>query len=278
MTTIKIIVSLLINFFHNYVVNFSVSLQIYFLVFFLLKFYTGFYYTGLAVSLNTPIFLYLFVYFLAYSIYGLYSFSRFSVRLEQFSGLSKKDYRSKKFYFYTFASTMAGYPLRDVLITVFMLFFSKNITRPSVFIKVLSAITFLNSALSVILFQDWFLLKLWVCLFSGFKLIDMGIQLVYRSEDGSKLLYKITHYTGTAYLDQPKFYLKDGKYSNVKVPGSQLVLTLTGPLFGIKSYLRIVTVDVFITSVILELFYLVGLYPGSFLRVLFYSLSSLIGF
>jgi len=250
----------------------------------LVKFYIGFYHTSVAASLIIPVFMYFFLYFLAYSIYSLYSFSLFSVRLEQFSGLSKKDYRFKKDYrsikdyFKTIAHIAVVYSLREVLITTFMMFFVQNITRPSAFIKVLSGMTFFNGMLSVVLFQDWFLFKLWVCLFPGLKLIDIVIQLCYRSEYGSKQLYKITGYTGTAYLHLPEFYLKDGKLSNVEVPGSQLFLTITGRLTGIKGYLRIVTVDVFISSLIVELFYLIGIFPGSFLRILFYSLSNIIGF
>jgi len=269
--------SKIINFFHSYVVNFSVAFQTYFLFLFLLKFYTGFYHTTLAAELISVAVLYFLIYFLAYFIYGLYSFTIFSVSLEGYSGLSKKDYRSKNFFFYTFFSSLRGFPLSHSLIACLMMFFVQNISVVSVFIKMLSTITIINGMSSVVCFDDWFLLKFWVCFFPGLKLIDIVIQLCYRTEYGSKLLYEITDFTGSEYLNMSKFYVKDGKLVNKEVGGSQLFLSITNPLFGIKSYFPVCVTGPFICSLMLELFYLIGIYPGSFLRVVFYSSLNIVG-
>jgi len=221
--------------------------------------------------------LYFLIYFLAYFIYGLYSFTIFSVSLEGYSGLSKKDYRSKNFFFYTFFSSLRGFPLSHILIACLMMFFVQNISVVSVFIKMLSTITIINGMSSVVCFDDWFLLKFWVCFFPGLKLIDIVIQLCYRTEYGSKLLYEITDFTGSEYFNSSKIYVKDGKLVNKEVVGSQLVLSANNPLFGIKSYLSLCVTTPFIFCLFFELFYLIGIYPGSFLRVVFYSSLSIIG-
>jgi len=221
--TIKIF-SLLVNFLHQYVINFSVGFHCYFLASALCKLYSGFYYPKIIVfsSLLGLFMLYIFIKLVAYFFYYLYYFDSVSVKLQDWSGLSKESYRFKEH------SLRGLFKTRHIwggsLSIYFMIFLCSNIiSRSRVFI-IIAMMLFIEGSTLAILFQNWTLLKLWFCVVFGLKGVAMFIQLGYSSKYYSKLLYKKTRFTGRKFSSILPLYEKDGVFYEYAFPGASLVL------------------------------------------------------
>ena len=219
-----------------YVINFSVGFHCYFLVAALCKLYYVFYYPKIIVysSILVIFMLYIFAKLIAFFFYYLYYFDYVSVKVQDWSGLSKESYRFKKH------SLRGHFKYRHIwggsLSIYFMLFFCSNvINRSRVFIIIAMAI-FVEGSTLVVLFQDWTLLKVWVCVVFGLKGLAMFIQQGYSSEYYSTLLYKKTGFTGRQFSSIIPLYEKDGVFYDHALPGTSKILHFKEFSFNMFGY------------------------------------------
>ena len=228
--------SSLISFLNIYVINFSVGFHCYFLFSALCKLYYVFYYPKIIVFLSilSLFTLYIFIKLIASFFYYLYYFDSVSVKLQDWSGLSKESYRFKEHslrelfkYRHLWGGSLSIY---------FMIFLCSNvISRSGVFIIIAMSI-FVEGSTLVVLFQDWTLLKVWVCVIFGLKGVAMFIQQGYSSEYYSTLLYKKTSFTGRKFSSIIPLYEKDGVFYDYAFPGTSLVLYFKEFSFNMFGY------------------------------------------
>ena len=228
--------SSLISFLNIYVINFSIGFHCYFLVSALCKLYYVFYYPKIIVfsSILSLFMLYIFIKLIASFFYYLYYFDSVSVKLQDWSGLSKESYRFKEH------SLRSYFKSRHIwggsLSIYFMIFLCSNvISRSGVFIIIAMSI-FVEGSTLVVLFQDWTLLKVWVCVIFGLKGVAMFIQQGYSSEYYSTLLYKKTGFTGRKFSSIIPLYANGCISSTYCFPGASLVLYFKEFSFNMFGY------------------------------------------
>tara|TARA_B110000902_G_C14179649_1_gene540039 strand:- start:306 stop:917 length:612 start_codon:yes stop_codon:yes gene_type:complete len=200
--------------------------------------------------------MFVFIKLLARFFYFLYFFDFFSVKLEEWSGLSKKGYWSKEYTLRRVLNSKAGWG--TYLLSCFQSFLSLNINKISPVFNIISSIIFINGVLLVVPFHDWVLLKLWLCVVFGFKSIAMLIQLGYSSDYYSKLFYEKTGLTGHDFSHVPRCYVR-----------GKLVLSFEDFSFNIGRYFLLLSFGPLLHTLIFYLLYSFGYASDSFLQFLF---------